>query len=372
MFSSALVYTIPTSIRVGPMTRERFDSSCTAYPPYYGYVAANGSCNGRGCCEGTLPLEIIPIKYVEVSLRSKTNHLSETNLCSYGMVVEKYIFSVPDMNGDKVLVKRHPRGVPFVLEFAIGNASCPAEGQRPPADYACVSAYSSCANATSGEGYVCKCWDNYDGNPYITDGCQDIDECKSPELYYCSSNGVCKNRPGGYDCPCKRGMRGDGKADTCKEIFPLVARVIVGAVGSVGFTIVTFLIILLKERRKMKEFYKKNGGPILEKAKLIKLFKKKELKQILKGSNIIGKGFFGEVYKGLLDNKMVAIKKPINAGVLENEQFANEVIIQSQVSHKNIVRLLGCCLEVDTPMLVYEFISKGSLHDILHDNNSNN
>jgi serine/threonine protein kinase len=127
----------------------------------------------------------------------------------------------------------------------------------------------------------------------------------------------------------------------------------------------------LKERRKTRDFYKKNGGPILEKAKLIKLYRKKDLKQVLLDSNIIGQGFFGKVYKGLLDNEQVAIKKPKVTGVLENEQFANEVIIQSQVTHKNIVRLIGCCLEVDTPMLVYEFIPKGSLDDILHDHNNN-
>jgi serine/threonine protein kinase len=120
----------------------------------------------------------------------------------------------------------------------------------------------------------------------------------------------------------------------------------------------------------MKEFYKKNGGPTLEKAKGIKLFKKGDLKPILKSSNLIGKGCFGEVYKGLLDSKLVAIKKPINGSVLESDQFANEVIIQSQVIHKNIVRLIGCCLEVDAPMLVYEFISQGSLDGIIHNNNS--
>ncbi|XBJ20189.1 hypothetical protein VPH35_011050 [Triticum aestivum] len=134
--------------------------------------------------------------------------------------------------------------------------------------------------------------------------------------------------------------------------------------------IISFLIILHKEKKKTKEFYKKNGGPILEMADVIKLFKKGELKPILKSSNLIGKGCFGEVYKGLLDNKLVAIKKPINGSVLESEQFANEVIIQSQVIHKKNVRLIGCCLEVDAPMLVYEFISQGSLHDILHNNNN--
>jgi hypothetical protein len=36
------------------------------------------------------------------------------------------------------------------------------------------------------------------------------------------------NRPGGYDCPCKRGMSGDGKAGTCSEKFPLQAKIVVG------------------------------------------------------------------------------------------------------------------------------------------------
>ncbi|BAF25967.2 Os10g0116600 [Oryza sativa Japonica Group] len=70
---------------------------------------------------------------------------------------------------------------------------------------------------------------------------QDIDECQLriqfPELrdvYPCSSDGICKNRPGGYDCPCKPGMKGDGKAGTCTEKFPLVAKVIVGKLACVA------------------------------------------------------------------------------------------------------------------------------------------
>lgn len=122
----------------------------------------------------------------------------------------------------------------------------------------------------------------------------------------------------------------------------------------------------------MREFYEKNGGPTLEKAKIIKLFKKKELKKILRSKNRIGKGFFGEVYKGYLDNKPVAVKKLINRRARENnKQFVNEVIIQqSQVIHKNIVRLIGCCLEVDIPMLVYEFLPERNLEDILHSKNA--
>ncbi|XP_051220872.1 wall-associated receptor kinase 2-like [Lolium perenne] len=343
----------------------------------------NGSCTGNGCCQVPFAgnsIFQVPLFAVSFKPENQTRWDSDKLPCLYGMVVENgfYNFSSLDLSGYEVLSKKFPRGVPFVIDFAIiaddgytGNGSCPVEGRKAPPGYACASRNSFCANNTyDSERYLCHCKEYYEGNPYVTNGCQDIDECKNPDLYPCHGN--CKNRLGGYDCPCKRGMKGDGKAGTCKEIFPLVAQVIVGAGCAIGFVVVIFLIILLKERRKTRNFYKKNGGPILEKAKLIKLYRKKDLNQVLLDSNIIGQGFFGEVYKGFLGNEQVAIKKLKISGVLENEQFANEVIIQSQVTHKNIVRLIGCCLEVDTPILVYEFIPKGSLHDILHDHNNNN
>jgi serine/threonine protein kinase len=131
--------------------------------------------------------------------------------------------------------------------------------------------------------------------------------------------------------------------------------------------VLTSIVLIQKQKKNMRDFFERNGGPTLEKAKTIKIFKKVELRPFITSDNFVGKGNFGEVYKGLLDQtQLVAIKKPINVSVAQNEQFANEVIIQSQVIHKNIVKLIGCCLELDIPMLVYEFVSKGSLDDILH------
>ncbi|OEL38873.1 hypothetical protein BAE44_0000108, partial [Dichanthelium oligosanthes] len=102
-----------------------------------------------------------------------------------------------------------------------------------------------------------------------------------------------------------------------------------------------------------------------EKVNKIKLFKKEELEPILKTSNRIGQGGLGEVYMGYLRDEIrpVAVKKP-KIDVKLADQFANEVIIQSRVLHKNIVNL-----EVDVLVLVYEYVSNGSLDKVLHDSN---
>ncbi|XP_037474462.1 wall-associated receptor kinase 2-like [Triticum dicoccoides] len=332
--------------------------------------AQDGLCAGVGCCRLDIPPGLTGNYFKFRAYNHST--MMDYSPCDYAFLVDRnnYTFRRSDLRMDT------NRTSPVWLDWAIrGNGSvditagdvlsctqAPKTGQ-----YACVSAYSDCVDSTNGPGYNCKCSEGYEGHAYLADGCTNIDECAHPAKYPCY--GICKDTQGSYQCTCHPGYESDDpRTGPCAPKFPLVAQISIGVIGgTLVIAFVAFIIIIRKEKRKTREFYEKNGGLTLEKAKVIKLFKKDQLKPILKSSNLIGKGGFGEVYKGVVDNILVAVKKPISGNVLENKQFANEVIIQSQVIHKNIVKLIGCCLEVDTPMLVYEFISKGSLHDILHE-----
>jgi hypothetical protein len=61
--------------------------------------------------------------------------------------------------------------IPAVLDWTLNESSCAAAAKG--SDYGCVSKNSECLNSTSSAyGYVCRCNDGYNGNPYVPDGCQ--------------------------------------------------------------------------------------------------------------------------------------------------------------------------------------------------------
>ncbi|KAL1823196.1 hypothetical protein ACET3Z_009974 [Daucus carota] len=83
--------------------------------------------------------------------------------------------------------------------------------------------------------------------------------------------------------------------------------------------------------------------------------------------NVIGEGGYGVVYRGVLINgSEVAVKKLLNNMGQAEREFRVEVEAIGHVRHKNLVRLLGYCVEGVHRMLVYEYVNNGNLEQWLH------
>ncbi|KAI3777402.1 hypothetical protein L1987_47202 [Smallanthus sonchifolius] len=87
----------------------------------------------------------------------------------------------------------------------------------------------------------------------------------------------------------------------------------------------------------------------------------------LSDENVIGEGGYGVVYYGVLaDNTMVAVKNLLNNRGQAEKEFKVEVDAIGRVRHKNLVRLLGYCVEGAQRILVYEYANNGNLEQWLH------
>ncbi|XP_059624217.1 G-type lectin S-receptor-like serine/threonine-protein kinase LECRK1 [Cornus florida] len=141
------------------------------------------------------------------------------------------------------------------------------------------------------------------------------------------------------------------------------------AVLSVAFTVLAISGVLIYKYRV--KGYKKllNGGndELIEEF-ILRSFTYGELEQATNGfGEVLGKGASGTVFKGILSNskRAVAVKR-LETVVAEGErEFLNEMKVIGRTHHKNLVKLLGYCHDGTNRLLVYEFMSNGSLADVL-------
>ncbi|TYG81860.1 hypothetical protein ES288_D01G039200v1 [Gossypium darwinii] len=162
-------------------------------------------------------------------------------------------------------------------------------------------------------------------------------------------------------------------------------RVIIITTVTAGIVVITISTLFLwcriakykgrnKKRKQIKQqFSSENIGenPIGVKLQQLPLFNFEELATATNNfhpEKKLGQGGFGPVYKGTLDDgKEIAVKRLSKASGQGLEEFMNEVVVISKLQHRNLVRLLGCCVEAEEKILVYEFMPNKSLDAFLFD-----
>jgi len=199
--------------------------------------ALPGSCRGDdGCCQSNIPLGLASYSPHLGSFgrrrrgQEETTFLDNTTACAYAFMVDSWWFWLAGSHFNRT----GDFAVPVVLDWAIRDApgGC-AAAQRDPDNYACRSAHSVCLESANGPGYVCNCTDGYQGNPYLIDGCTDVDECQHREEFPCY--GDCVNTPGSFTCKCPEGSSGNATIlDGCRpdSKFSAALKAVIGTAVS--------------------------------------------------------------------------------------------------------------------------------------------
>ncbi|KAG4923491.1 hypothetical protein JHK87_049031 [Glycine soja] len=144
-----------------------------------------------------------------------------------------------------------------------------------------------------------------------------------------------------------------------------------GGVGG-AVLVVILLSLFLRWRRRSQSPKRAPRGNILgaTELKAATKYKYSDLKVATKNfseKNKLGEGGFGAVYKGTMKNgKVVAVKKLISGKSNKiDDDFESEVMLISNVHHRNLVQLLGCCSKGQDRILVYEYMANNSLDKFL-------
>ncbi|XP_062079206.1 wall-associated receptor kinase-like 1 [Humulus lupulus] len=290
----------------------------------------------------------------------------------------KYAFLIDPYEIDKYKTSHDPYYVPALLSWSLNvtyfdifkTHVLPTTSRSSSFD--CDGYDVITLNSSLNRIYRCRCSNGFRGSAYIQGGCQDINECNDEKIPNpCHGGSTCVNTIGGYRCSYKSKF------------------ILIGVGSALGVLVLVFgtwrLYKFIKKRKEIKQkkiFFKRNGGLLLEQqihssennVEQTKVFDAKELEKVTNNFSIdrvLGQGGQGTVYKGMLeDGKIVAIKKSKIIDEAKLSEFINEVVILTQINHRNVVKLLGCCLETDVPLLVYEFVPNGTLSEYIHNKNA--
>ncbi|GLJ23921.1 hypothetical protein SUGI_0454540 [Cryptomeria japonica] len=334
-----------------------------------------------GCCEINLPNNWPWINYtVGGEFQSSSDTISR---CGLSTIMDPSTFTIVDNKTNLFRGKGRKAYYGLILNWGIGLENC--SEVKATGNYSC-SSNAECLDSPSGTGHVCRCLPGYEGNGYFNGtGCTDREECTDERLNKCvgkEGGGICHNLAGSYNCSCARGYVGDGFTNGTGCISTssnrLVFAAIIGSVSSfVVVSLAASLLVWRLKKRHLKlveaKYYQQLPQHIASTVgrESLRIFSAKELARACNNYSkemVLGSGGFGTVFKGILpDDTVVAIKKSNQAINLEDDhEFLNETTILSQINHRNIVKLLGCCIQTKFPLLVSEFVPNGTLFEHLH------
>jgi hypothetical protein len=133
------------------------------------------ACSGMGCCQTAIPQGLQNYQvWFDQRLNTSDDSTGLIDRCSFAVLMDSSNFtSSPEfINNNSPSAFNSSRGgkAPVVLDWFIGQEHCKTAVRNP--EYACRSINSFCSDAGSGRGYICKCNQGFEGNPYLPDGCK--------------------------------------------------------------------------------------------------------------------------------------------------------------------------------------------------------
>ncbi|XP_073137620.1 G-type lectin S-receptor-like serine/threonine-protein kinase At4g27290 [Henckelia pumila] len=145
---------------------------------------------------------------------------------------------------------------------------------------------------------------------------------------------------------------------------------ITSLISMIPMTLVSLsLILYIRKKNKDREVGKYNASEHEEsELPFFKLATILEATKCFAIENKLGEGGFGPVYKGVLEGgQEIAVKRLSRTSTQGLDEFKNEAIFIAKLQHRNLVRLLGYCIQKDENMLIYEYMPNKSLDMILFD-----
>ncbi|RWR75522.1 wall-associated receptor kinase 2 [Cinnamomum micranthum f. kanehirae] len=319
----------------------------------------------NGCCKMTLPpLRNHLLIIVEQSDPSITN-------CSYGFVVEDgmYSFTKSDLFYFNINADISMR---LGWSVEIGDWNCSA------ANSSLCGVNTQCTD--SEDEHFCTCLQGYEGNPYLYGslGCQEIEDSEAHGRGMDKRFDEClgDDRIGALECAKIFNDTFEGVAVTNQKLKDLDG---IDCANDAKHDLELLRVLATSYLDPFLEGVQWQDEPRQQLSSLQgcaaypRIYSTQELRVATNNysiNNVLGSGRNSTVYKGILkDGSIVAIKKSQVVDQSHIEQFINEIVILMQINHMNAVKLLGCCLEEQVLLLVYEFISNGTLYQKIHEKN---